>query len=50
MWIMGLALSASATILGGVNFITTIIACALRHDDVPHADLRVEHLLTASSC
>ena len=28
MWIMGLVLAGLGTILGGVNFITTICACA----------------------
>ena len=44
LWIMGLALSGFGTILGGVNFVTTIICLrAPGHDDVPDADLHVEH-------
>ncbi len=44
MWIMGLALSGFGTILGSVNFITTIIRMRCpRHDHVPDADLRLEH-------
>ena len=44
LWIMGLVLSGFGTILGGVNMITTIIyAARARHDDVPDADLHLEH-------
>ena len=45
LWIMGLAVAGLGTILGGVNFITTIICLrAPGHDDVPDADLHLEHL------
>ncbi len=43
MWIMGLVLSGLGTILGGVNFVTTIICMrAPGHDHVPDADLHLE--------
>ena len=41
---MGLYMLGLGTILGAVNFITTIIDHArARHDDVPDADLHLEH-------
>ena len=53
LWIMGLAVGGLGTILGGVNMITTIICLrAPGHDDVPDADLHLEHPrhLPSSSC
>ena len=44
LWMAGLAVSGLGTILGGVNFITTIVCLrAPGHDDVPDADLHLEH-------
>ena len=44
LWVFGLALTGFGTILGAVNFITTIITMrAPGHDDVPDADLHLEH-------
>ena len=44
LWVFGLALGGFGTILGAVNFITTIVTHArARHDDVPDADLHLEH-------
>ena len=44
LWIFGLALSGLGTILGAVNLVTTILTSAgSRHDDVPDADLLLEH-------
>jgi cytochrome c oxidase subunit 1 len=44
LWIVGLATAGLGTILGAVNFITTIITLrAPGHDDVPDADLHLEH-------
>ena len=46
LWIFGPRRSTGlGTILGGVNFVTTIICLrAPGHDDVPDADLHLEHL------
>ena len=44
LWIIGLAIAGLGTILGGVNMITTVITLrAPGHDDVPDADLHLEH-------
>ena len=41
---MGLAVGGLGTILGGVNMITTVrLHARPRHDDVPDADLHLEH-------
>ena len=44
LWIMGLWMVGLGTILGAVNFVTTIFCMrAPGHDDVPDADLHLEH-------
>ena len=44
LWIVGLVVAGLGTILGAVNFITTIVCLrAPGHDDVPDADLHLEH-------
>ena len=42
MWIMGLVLSGFGTILGGVNFVTTIFCMRRPGMDVPDADVLLE--------
>ena len=45
LWILGLAVGGLGTILGAVNMITTVVCMrAPGHDDVPDADLHLEHL------
>ncbi len=44
LWIIGLAVGGLGTILGAVNMVTTVITPARPgHDDVPDADLHLEH-------
>ena len=44
LWIMGVGVGGLGTILGAVNMITTVVCMrAPGHDDVPDADLHLEH-------
>ena len=44
LWILGLIVGGLGTILGAVNMITTVVCLrAPGHDDVPDADLHLEH-------